>query len=395
MVSDSDAVAVGGLRLPAAVQVPLWDWVEVGAEPGRPAPVPVAEAAPEVELEPGDRAVSDALHVVTRSLEMMAQTETRPVLEDPPPPYRLRRLGDSDLRVFPLVLGGGAFGWTADTKATRAVLDAYFAAGGNAVDTADSFSAGRSEVLIGSWLRDRRNRDDIVLSTKISLRDDSRGLSSHAIAHAVEGSLERLATDHLDLLYFAADDTAVPLEESLTAVESLIRAGKVREVACVGYSPERLMEARVLAGQLGLPRFIGTQVGYSLLQRADFESVLSPIARAQGLAVLPHTVLGSGFLTGKHRKRRTEKGSSASSRRDEVAAHMHKRGFRILDALDAIAKPRGVAAGAVALAWVLTKPSVTAPVVTVDSAEELAELLAATSIRLTRGEVAQLDRASA
>ncbi|PVZ93647.1 alcohol dehydrogenase [Amnibacterium flavum] len=324
----------------------------------------------------------------------MAGSSTQPV-EPEPRRHRLRRFGEADLAVFPVVLGGATFGWTAAPDTTFAILDAYRAAGGNAVDTADSYASGRSEVLIGTWLRERGIRDEIVLSTKVAKGEENSGLSAQSIIRAVEASLRRLQVEHVDVLYFHLDDVSVPLEESLTAADSLLRSGKVRHLAGADYGPERLMEARVTSGQLTLPKFVGVQTNYSLVNRTDFERDLSSVARAQGLAVVPYSALGSGFLTGKYRGKRGERGSAAQSRVDAAARHMTKRGFRILDALDDVAEAFGVAPATIALSWLLTKPLVTAPVVSASSPEQVADIVAAAGVHLTRAQVASLDRASA
>lgn len=408
MAGDSDVTSAIPERDPIALQVPLWEWPDAASESSATAaaPAPVAVEVTDAETSPARPrhssvagsdtmpVVAEALEVVARSLQRMADVDTRPVLDPPTPSFRMRQFGDTGISLYPLVLGGGTFGWTAGTDATRGILDAYAEAGGNAIDTADSFAAGRSEVLIGTWLRERRNRDDLVLSTKVALGDGHQGLSAQSLTRAVDASLGRLGTSYLDVLYFHVDDQTVPLEESLTAAEALIRAGKVRHLACVGYSPERLMEARVVAGQLTLPRFAGVQLPYSLVERAEFEKSFSPVIRAQGLAFLPHTVLGGGFLSGKYRGRRGERAALAPSRREQMAGHLNKRGFRILDTLEEIAAERSVTSATVALAWLMTKPFVTAPVVSVSEPEQVAQLVRATGVHLTRAEVVALDRAS-
>ncbi|WP_307807335.1 aldo/keto reductase [Naasia sp. SYSU D00948] len=377
---------------PVYEQVPLWDWpLESAPLPGSGAAAPAPPARIEVrEVEP---AVGDAMAVVAGTLAAMAATETGPLLDEPAPRWRPRRIGDTDLAVFPVVLGASTFGWTASADAVPAILDAYTAAGGNAVDTADSYAAGRSETLIGAWLKSRRNRDRIVLSTKVSRSPDNPGLSAHSIVRAAEGSLTRLGVDAVDLLYFHMDDPAVPLEESLTAADSLLRSGKVRYLASSNFSPERLMEARITAGQLMLPRFAGIQARYSLVHREEFEQRIFPVAKAQGLAVLAHSPLGGGFLTGKYRSRGSRL-SDAHSRAASVEQYANKRGFRVLAALDDVAAQHGVAPATIALAWLLTKPLVTAPIASASRPDQVADLVAAARIHLTRSQVAALDRAS-
>jgi aryl-alcohol dehydrogenase-like predicted oxidoreductase len=323
----------------------------------------------------------------------MAVTETRPLLDEPARRFRPRRIGDTDLSVFPVVLGGSTFGWTASADATTQILDAYVEAGGNAIDTADSYSAGRSETLIGAWLRSRDLRDSVVLSTKIAQSAEHPGLSAQSIVRAAEASLTRLGVESVDLLYFSLDDAAVPLEESLTAADSLIRSGKVRYLAAANFSPERLMEARVTAGQLMLPLFAGIQAHYNLVHRDEFEQELFPVARVQRLAVLPAVSLANGFLSGKYRGRGS-RSSDAHSRASRIEPYLNKRGFRVLSVLDDVAAQQGVAPATVALAWLLTKPLVTAPVASASRPEQVADLVEAAHVHLTRAQVAALDRAS-
>lgn len=340
--------------------------------------------------------IEQALQVVERSLVDMAANETRPIPDELPRSFRMRRFGDTDLTVFPLILGASTFGWTAGADATTGILDAYLEAGGNAIDTADSYSAGRSETLIGTWLREKGARDRVVLSTKIARGSENTGLSGKSILRAAEASLGRLGVDYLDILYFSLDDPAVPLEESLTAADALLRSGKVRYLAASDFRADRLMEARILAGQLDLPRFAALQAQYSLVHREEFERHLLPVARAQQLATVPYYSLASGFLTGKYRGRaKGERGSEAHSRAARAARYATKRGFRVLDALEDVAEEQRTSMTTVALAWLLTKPMVTAPVVSASRPEQLPEILAATRLHLTRHQVALLDRVSA
>ncbi|HEY8590673.1 MAG TPA: aldo/keto reductase [Naasia sp.] len=389
-------------RAPLWEQLPLWDWpIEAEAGPAEPRPPrqPIVRrpaSIPHVSVAEREPAVAEALGVVSRSLAEMAATETRPLLDEPPRRHRLRPFGDTDLSVFPIALGGATFGWTASPESTMRILDGYAEAGGNFLDTADRYAAGRSEMLIGNWLKDRGNRDRIVLSTKIGRGAEFPGLSAQNILRAAEASLRRLQVEHVDLLHFALDDLEVPLEESLTAADALLRAGKVRHVAASGFSPERLMEARVTAGQLLLPRFAGIQAHYSLLTREGFERSLLPVAQAQGLAVVPYLALESGFLTGKYRSRgRDSKASDAHSRSKHVEQHRTKKGFRVLAVLEDVAAQQGVSPATTALAWLLTKPLVTAPVVSASRPEQVRDLVQAATVHLTRAQVAALDRATA
>lgn len=306
---------------------------------------------------------------------------------------RLRRpFGDTDLRVFPVGLGGSVFGWTASAEETRGILDRYADFGGNLIDTADSYAGGLSEVRIGAWMAHRGNRDRMVVSTKIGRHPDAPGLGPVNMVRAVEASLERLQTDRIDVLFFHQDDETVPLEDSLGTASWLIESGKVRYLAASNYSPARLVEARILAST-GLPRFIGMQQEYSLLTRRGFEGDADLVARGQHLGVLAYYALGNGFLTGKYRSRADFVGGG--SRAARAAQHFGRRGLRILAALDRVAAEQQTTPAAIALAWLLAKRSVTAPVVSASKPQQVDDLIAATGVQLTRTQMVDLDRASA
>jgi aryl-alcohol dehydrogenase-like predicted oxidoreductase len=303
-----------------------------------------------------------------------------------------RRLGVSDLRVFPVALGGNVFGWTADQTQTMSVLDAYYDHGGNFVDTADSYAGGRSEVMIGSWMRARRSRDDMVVSTKVGKGADAPGLTPRSIERAVEASLERLGTDHIDLLYLHVDDTEVAFERTLLAVDHLIRAGKVRWFGGSHHSGNRLYEARIAAGMLGVAPMVALQNQYSLMHRGEYEKGLSRVAAQLRLGVMPRFALAGGFLTGKYRTRADFTGTS---RGRGVSAHLTKKGLRVLHELDRVASVHEVSTAAVALAWLLAKPNVVAPVASATNAKQVVELAQAARVKLTRTQVLELDRVSA
>ncbi|WP_423923667.1 aldo/keto reductase [Frigoribacterium sp. 2-23] len=303
-----------------------------------------------------------------------------------------RRLGVSDLRVFPLALGGNVFGWTADQTQTMSVLDTYYDMGGNFIDTADSYAGGRSEVMIGAWLRSRRSRDDMVVATKVGKSADNPGLSPRAIQRSVEASLDRLGVDHIDLLYLHIDDSDVAFERTLLAVDHLIRAGKVRWFGGSHHSGNRLYEARIAAGMLGVAPMVALQNQYSLVHRAEYETGLARVAAEQRLAVMPRFALAGGFLTGKYR---TRADLSGSQRGHDVSRHLNKKGLRVLNELDRIASVHEVSTGAVALAWLLTKPNVVAPVASATNAKQVFELAQAARVQLTRLQVLELDRLSA
>lgn len=302
-----------------------------------------------------------------------------------------RRVADTALEVFPLALGTSMFGWTTGEAAADEVLDGYRERGGNFIDTADSYAAGRSEQLIGSWLRRRHSRDAMVLSTKIGRNPDNRGLGATGIIRAVEASLRRLQTEHIDLLTFHLDDREVHLEESLSAVDSLIRAGTVRYLAASNFTPERLLEARVLAAN-GLPRFRVLQTHYNLMHRAEYESSLALLARAQGLAVMPNVALANGFLAGGHRP---GPAASSSIRGMRISTQLNWRGARILAVMDRIADDFDVQLATIALAWLQSKGNVCAPVAGVSHPSQLDAVMAAAAFRLSRADIIDLDRATA
>lgn len=305
---------------------------------------------------------------------------------------RRRAVGESELRVFPLAISGNVFGWTADAVTTDAVLDAYWELGGNFVDTADSYAGGRSEIMIGNWMRDRRNRSEIVVATKVGKSADSPGVSQEAITRAVHSSLQRLRTDHIDLLYLHVDDESVAFEESLLAVDALIGAGKVRYFGASDHSGNRLIEARVIAAQSGCAPLTAVQNHYNLVHRAEFEGTLAQVAAQQHLGVMPRFALASGFLTGKYRSRAD---LAANARGGEAATYLTRRGLRILATLDRVANEQQVAPASIALAWLLTKPDVVAPVASASNPLQVLDLVAAASVQLTRQQVAELDRVSA
>lgn len=301
-----------------------------------------------------------------------------------------RQLGQTDLCVYPIGLGASVFGWTADGQASRDILDRYFEFGGNFIDTADSYTAGRSEVIIGSWMHDRGNRDKFVLATKVGRHPDNPGLTRPNIIRAAEASLTRLRTDHIDVLYFHGDDDSVRLEDSLEAADALIEAGKVRYLAASDYSPARLMEARILAAY-GFGKFAAMQTEYSLLRRG-FEGDLLAAARGQELGVMPYFALANGFLTGKYLSRHQK---VETTRQARAMQHVTRKGLRVLATLKLIAAEHETSPATIALAWLIAKPAVTAPVTSASHAGQVDALMAAATIKLTRSQVVDLDRVSA
>jgi aryl-alcohol dehydrogenase-like predicted oxidoreductase len=309
----------------------------------------------------------------------------------------MTRIATTDLDVFPLCLGGNVFGWTADEAASFAVLDAYADAGGNFVDTADSYSfwipghtGGESETIIGRWMASRGTRDDMVIATKVGMSPGIEGLADKTVRAAAEASLERLGTDRIDLYYAHRDDPATPVEETLAAFDDLVRAGKVRYVAASNFGASRLAEALAVSDREGLARYVALQPHYNLVERDDYEGELSDLCAREHLACVPYFGLAKGFLTGKYRP-----GAAVDSVRAEGArAYLDERGVRVLDALDRIAAARGTAVAAVALGWLLAQPTVVAPIASARTPEQLAELLLVASLTLTADEVAALDIAA-
>jgi aryl-alcohol dehydrogenase-like predicted oxidoreductase len=302
-----------------------------------------------------------------------------------------RRLGESALRVFPLAIGGNVFGFTVDEDATTAILNRYSQAGGNFIDTADSYSDGRSESMIGEWLHERRNRAEMVVATKIGKSAENPGVSESAISRAVEASLRRLRTDYIDLLYLHIDDESVPFEETLLALDEQVRAGKVRYLGVSDHSGNRLIEARVIAAQLGLAPLVAVQSQYSLVHRVRYEGTLARVATAQHLGVMPRFALAGGFLAGNYRSR----ADLARTTRTSAGKHLARHGLKILACLDQIAAQQRCSTATVALAWLLSKPGVVAPVVSASNADQVNDLVAVAGIQLTRHQVAELDRVSA
>lgn len=313
----------------------------------------------------------------------------------------MRRLGQSDLTIAPLMLGGNVFGWTADEKTSFAILDAFVEAGFNAIDTADMYSlwvpghkGGESETVLGNWFAGRRNRERIVLATKTGFLPigGKAGLSKAHIARAVEDSLKRLKTDYIDLYFAHRDDPDTPLEETLEAFASLVKAGKVRTLGASNYPAPRLKEALAVSAKNKLPRYEVLQPLYNLYDHAGFEGELEAIAREHALGVVPYYALASGFLTGKYR---SETDVKKSPRGSMVAQkYLNPRGLKILAALDAVAARLKSTPAQVALAWLMAKPAVTAPIASATSLDQVKDLIAAANLRLDRDAVRELDAAS-
>jgi aryl-alcohol dehydrogenase-like predicted oxidoreductase len=300
-------------------------------------------------------------------------------------------LGDSDLDVFPLCLGGNVFGWTADRETSFAVLDAYAAAGGNFIDTADLYARHESERIIGEWLRRSGRRDQLVIATKIGMSEDRPGLGADNIRAGCEESLERLQTDRIDLYYAHRDDPDTPLEETLAAFDRLVRAGKVRYVAASNYDAARLAQALEVSAREGLARYIALQPHYNLVERGEYEGALQDLCEAAGLACLPYFGLAKGFLTGKYRSA----GRQVDSPRAERArAYLERGGVAVLEALDEVAQAHEVPIAAVALAWLRAQPTVVAPIASARTVHQLQDLLPLAELELDGSELERLDQAS-
>ncbi|SAL20359.1 aldo/keto reductase [Caballeronia telluris] len=310
-----------------------------------------------------------------------------------------RTLGTSDLQVAPLVFGGNVFGWTADERTSFSILDAFVDHGLNFVDTADVYSAwvdghtgGESETIIGKWFRQSGKRDKIVLATKVGMLSTRPGLSAANIAAAVDESLRRLQTDYIDVYFSHLDDDKTPFDETLGAYQELIDAGKVRVIGASNYSGARLEEALKVAKDTGLPAYQVLQPEYNLVDREGYETDLEPVAAKHKIAVVTYFSLASGFLSGKYRSKDDLKNAARGSR---VEKYLNDRGLKIVDALVDVAKRHGATPATVALAWVIARPSVTAPIASATSVEQLDSLAAATRLTLSADDIDMLDQASA
>ena len=309
-----------------------------------------------------------------------------------------RTLGRSGIDIAPLVFGGNVFGWTADQTRSFELLDRFVERGFNTIDTADVYSAwapglsgGESETVLGQWLTRRGRRDDIVLMTKVGLWEQRKGLSAANIEAAVEDSLMRLGTDYVDVLFAHIDDAQVPLEETLTAFDKLVKAGKVRALGASNYSEERLREALKVSQEQGLARYDIMQPLYNLHDRQDFESNLATLAQEQEIGVVSFFSLASGFLTGKYRSQDDIKGSA---RADFLQGYFTERGQRVLQELLAVSDELSAKPAQVALAWLLSRPGLTAPIASATSLTQLDEILDAVTLSLPEPLLTRLSEAS-
>jgi aryl-alcohol dehydrogenase-like predicted oxidoreductase len=312
-----------------------------------------------------------------------------------------RRLGQSSLYIAPVAFGGNVFGWTADEKTSFELLDAFVAAGFNFIDSADVYSrwhagnqGGESETILGKWLKSRGNRSKVIIATKLGIEmgPGKKGLSRAYMMRAVEASLRRLQTDYIDLYQSHRDDPGTPIEETLSAYGELIKQGKVREIGASAFSAARLSEALRLSSAHGLPRYQSLQPLYNLVERKEFEGEVEALCRREQLGVVPYYSLASGFLTGKYRAGADTEGRARGSR---VAKYINDAGFRVLAALNEVAKRYHTKSAQVALAWMMARPAITAPIASATNLDQLREIMQAPEIKLDRDAIEQIDRASA
>jgi len=312
-----------------------------------------------------------------------------------------RKLGNSGLEVSPLAFGGNVFGWTVDELTAFRLLDAFVSAGFNFIDTADTYSiwipgnhGGESETMIGKWLKRSGNRQKVVLASKVGkeMGPNQKGLSKAYILRAVEDSLRRLQTDYIDLYQSHVEDPETPCEETLEAYAQLVRQGKVRAIGASNFSAEALSQALQVSERRGYPRYESLQPFYNLCERAAYETKLESLCREKGLGVICYPSLANGFLTGKYR---SEHDLSKSVRGPRVAKYLNERGFRILQALDQVAKQHNSNPARVSLAWLIARPSITAPIVSATSLEQLRDLIEATRLELDPASIELLNQASA
>jgi aryl-alcohol dehydrogenase-like predicted oxidoreductase len=312
---------------------------------------------------------------------------------------QLRRLGRTELKIAPLVLGGNVFGWTADRDTSFAILDAFLDAGFNAIDTADVYNryapglvGGESETIIGEWMKDRGVRQRIVLITKggLPMGDGLEGLGRDYLTKACEASLRRLQTDYIDVYMAHRADPSTPVEETLETFDALIAAGKIRHAGCSNYTTDELAEALRAAGG-GRARYEVVEPSYNLVDRRSYEGELETLCATEGLGVVTYYALAAGFLTGKYRHAGDLEGRARSR---VVQSHLTPRGLAVLDAVEAVAGRRGATPAQVALAWLMARPSVTAPIASASQAAQLADILPSVALELAPDDFAQLEQAS-
>lgn len=313
---------------------------------------------------------------------------------------QLRALGQSGLQVAPLMLGGNVFGWTADEQTSFRILDRYVDAGGNFIDTADVYSrwapghqGGESETILGKWLRQSGKRDKVIIATKLGMDmgDGKIGLSAKYVHEAAEASLQRLGVEQIDLYQAHKDDEKTPLAETLGAFGELIQQGKLKAIGASNYSAARLRESLELASTQKLPRYESLQPNYSLVERKDYEQNLEGLVTEYGIGVVSYFSLAAGFLTGKYKSKADVEGKA---RAGVVGKYTNDNGFAVVKALEEVARERGANSTQVALAWLMARPSITAPIASATSLEQLEDLLKSMELQLTEGDIRKLDEAS-
>jgi aryl-alcohol dehydrogenase-like predicted oxidoreductase len=313
----------------------------------------------------------------------------------------MRKLGRSGIETPPLVLGSNVFGWTVDESTAFRILDAFVAAGFNSIDTADVYSkwvpghaGGESEMMIGKWLKLRGNRSKVCIFTKVGMDmgGGKKGLSRARIFQAVDESLSRLQTDYIDLYQSHTDDADTPIDETIGAYANLIKQGKVRAIGASNFKAERLAASLEISKKSGLPRYESLQPEYSLVERGEYEGALESLCVKENLSVINYWPLASGFLTGKYR---SEKDLGKSPRGQGVTKYLNDRGFKILAALDQVAKSKGVTPAQVALAWCMARPSITAPISSARNLDQLNDLMQSVNLQLDRASIDLLNGASA
>ncbi len=310
-----------------------------------------------------------------------------------------RTVKNTDLEVAPVNFGGNVFGWTLDEQQSFAILDKFFDKGFNFIDTADTYSwwvngkGGQSEEIIGKWMKSRGNRNDLVIATKVGSETEEHGydISRKHILKSVDESLLRLQTDHIDLYYTHFDDKETPVEETLSAYDEVIKAGKVRYIGASNVSPERLKESFKAAKEHNLPKYVALQPHYNLMEREGFETDYAPLAEEYGLSVFPYWSLAAGFLTGKYHD---ESDLSKSQRGEGVKKYLNPKGLEVLKALDQISGRHNAKPATVALAWLLANPLITAPIVSATSESQLETLFAAPELHLDHEDTELLNKAS-
>ena len=314
---------------------------------------------------------------------------------------QMRKLGNSGLQIAPLMFGGNVFGWTTDEAMSFELLDGFVAAGLNAIDTADVYSAwvpghkgGESETVIGNWLKARGGRDKVIIATKVGadLKDKGGGLARSHILEKVEASLKRLQTDYIDLYQSHFDDKVTPVEETMEVFAGLVKQGKVRALGASNYEAPRLTEALDASKAKKIPRYETLQPHYNLYDRAAYEAALEPLVLKEGIAVIPYYSLASGFLTGKYR---SEADFKKSPRGGGMKSKLNERGLRILKALDDVSARLNATPAQVALAWLIARPSITAPIASATTMDQLKDLIASVHLKLDPDAIKTLDTASA